>query len=145
MSLTELSKRAAACTQVSAASGKPKWSVLHGMAVVSDRLMMRGTVVECRSARVLVCSEDGQLEGFDAVDLRPEFRDPLTAGSLPYLVRRAWGDQTLHSACLGYDEGEMVWEIQKPLRFGSSPPGRLNRCLGPTELDAWIVALESAP
>lgn len=132
--LTDLSKRASACTQISPASGEPRWRLLHGMMVLSDRLKARGTVISSVGL-VMICDEDGEIGEYDPAEWRPEFKDPLTACALPFLVRRAWGDQHLNSRWSGnswciVDGDQVILDI---------------RTIEATELESWIACLEIAP
>ena len=64
--------------------------------------------------------------------MRPDLTDPVTAACLPLVVRAAWGEPNMYASYFGG-----IWTVYCWSR---------GICwTAPTEIEAWIAALEAAP
>lgn len=121
------------------------WTWRAGMAAI-DRYGRRWRICEGESGHLYAVGEPqghigGWLLSVPIIEPIPDLTDPVTADSLPRMVREAWNRP---GACAfsreimprGSDELQLCWvvEIQPGVQFTSS-----------TELAAWIAALEAAP
>lgn len=80
-----------------------------------------------------------RLNGLTLSDGSPDLDDPATLGCLLALVREAWSEPAVHIAWRGIAECWRVWITLDGGKGGSRVFTR------PTEAEALVAALESAP
>jgi hypothetical protein len=76
----------------------------------------------------------------------PDLDDPATAGLLPHAARNLWGIPVLHThLSVRYVKGKPTqgWTVHGDP--GGEIPGLLQTVFEPTELEAWVRAIELAP